>query len=229
MTVREIDPERIVKIGTRNGSSYLFCGRFADADLPRINKYCEGQTTLAIMRLLDRIRLCCDSKKEKILHEKLQYMELYREKYIPFAERKVVEEYQSILEDGVSIMIIPGTEVGDWEMVDEDIGVLLVDNGGMIRLSGAICRGMMDVLISRYTDCIRKPRNEGIWEAAKRAELYIVESNFAFLKDPRYLVMCARREAAEKIARNTSGITRMGIIKTLGVRLDNNEQDEKRL
>ncbi len=229
MTVREIDPDRIVKIGTMNGSSYLFCGRFADADLPGINKYCEAQTTLAIMRLFERIRLCTDERKQKVLYKKLLSMDEYRMNYVPIYNREVIAEFKSILERGVDILLIPGTEVGWQEMVRPDMGISYMDNQGMIQLAGAICRGMMDVLVARYADCFNKPGNEGIWEAAKRAELYITESNFAMLKDPKYLVMCARREAAEKIEKRTSGITKAGIVKTLGVRLDNGEQEKKRL
>lgn len=229
MKLKELNQDAIVKIGTQSGSSFLYTGRFRDADLPGINKYCEDMTTIAIMRMLDKIRLCRDLQTEKTLYRKLADLETYRKNYVPVYDREIIDRYPSILEDGVEIIIIPGTEIGDFAMVDETLDIPMVDENGLIRLAGAICRGMMDTLVSRYQDCFMKPNNEGIWEAAKRAELYITESNFALLKDPSYLVHEARREASAKIAKRKHNMSQYDVIREIERRLDTVEQDAKSL
>lgn len=225
MKIMDIHPDSVVKIGAVKGSGFLYIGRFGDADLSGIDRECREKVKQSISKARYKMRLSSEKERRQMLKERVDTLKEYVDKYIPFGDREIVERYPSLVDDGVDIVLTSGIEVearGFPTQIGESLQVM--DETGSIRLAGAIIRGMMDFLVRKYVEIYTKGRSQETIGAAKRAEDRITESRLMLIRDPRYLINVARNEAAEEVVKRVTGISRKGVIWSLGWYLDEDEK-----
>lgn len=129
MTLRErLKTGDLVKIGFKggkedednaDGSKFIFCGTI---DKKAIN-FIEKSSKLEKARLNSERERCARLAKKAInnpawARKACRFDELYRN-WIDYMDREIVEEYESLLNDDVKIILCNGTERGRYWLISE--------------------------------------------------------------------------------------------------------------
>ena len=126
MTLRErLKTGDLVKIGFRNddakadGSKFIFCGTINDEAL----KYIDLLSDREHERIrLERIKAAQAADKAKTVaawERKAQKYADMLENWVTYLDREIVDEYKSVLNDDVSIILCNGTERGAFWLISE--------------------------------------------------------------------------------------------------------------
>lgn len=197
-TYKRQHPDQLVKIGTEDGAGYIYTGVMGDCDLTPLNTQLEKGVWKAFA---DRCALFKRYRDANFPHTTSSIKCLLKlhdavKDFTPLWSRDIVSVDPSISEEGVTIVIIKGSESGRHWMVDETPRMLTrVSDRGIIALAGAIYRDMYQNLTAEYL-LVLKGETKGA--QAKRIEQDILEDTHGGLKDPSYLIRFARKMAVEQ-------------------------------
>lgn len=199
MKVKEIQENKVVKIGMVNGSGFIFCGRFADADLEALDR--ENIETLIdhlwSLRTYFLVRMPSEWTRAKFATVDRCAAEL--KGYVRIAEREIRERYPSAVEKGVEIILIDGNQPGKRALVDETpkpIGHMHTQ--GVINLVGAIYNDVFESLISEYKTLAKAKKQDDIDRACSYVRAYekdITDNVYGAYTDPTAIIRKARAVA----------------------------------
>lgn len=210
MTIKDISPDTVIKLGYTEGSGYLYCGSIQDAGIEAIDEICKTAAERAVEDTRRRIKKVLQDKREKgekeeitaELAAKLERAEKYLREYVPIAEREIYDSYPSLLEDA-TIILYEGMELGhsNKHMVnEEDRPIVIGDDAAAYRLLGAIFKGIYDDLRKDYVAMFggSETRKKTAIERQKMKR----QAERKEEQTPPYLIRIAREKAIEWLCRD---------------------------
>lgn len=172
MKIGDIDPDRIVKIGSIHGQGFFYVGRLLEMNNLQIDRELKEESRRDFenaFRLLKSKE--ADNVDQKLITKFTKAWEGYS-KFKPIMEREIYDTWESIAEPGVLTIIVEGGGKGSHWMVDESRPIELRSDKGALDLLGAVYKSLCDDLEGHYKD-IYKYRNSEMQTRAAKMALYL--------------------------------------------------------
>lgn len=198
MTIKDLEPERKVKIGTDKGRGFFFIGKPKDADWDAIDDNLKNALWRTYVFAAGKVK---DSPIEDVTTGAIKRM-LKAEKgyteYMPVADREIIRMERSIAEPDITIVIITGSGDGAYWLEDESRPVKHIEFESALNLVGAVYRELVGELEHYYTLMIKNNDHRNLIKAsAQECEKAIRDNVYGAFNDPEGIIHQCRRNAAK--------------------------------
>lgn len=202
MTIREINADALVKIGSKDGKGYFYSGYLKDADFKAIDK---GLYDLAKRDFSNALRLMkekdIDDIDQKAVTKFTKAFQAYKN-FVPITEREIADKFESMVEPGVVAVIVEGGGDGEKWMHEERQHFMPKNADGAAEAVGAVYRGICTELQANYMSLYRetKPFKIGRYKAViKRQEREINLNAYGAYSDPSGIIRGTLDQAVKAI------------------------------
>lgn len=208
MTIKDIDPNEIVKIGTQKGNGYFYVGRMGDLDLDAVNASLRQSLANGYRSAIERIKVRpLKEVTQKFLDGVVKAYKAYKG-YEPIENREVVDVFDSIAEDGVKCIIISGDGNGAHWMIDESRKFDILNDSGVMEIYGAAFRLSCNDLQREYEriyKCIDPGMLKSIKKTIEALEDNIEKDLSKISKEPKGIIRMTRMNAVHAICFDEDG------------------------
>ena len=109
----------VVKIGFVNGSGFIFCGKMCERAREFIERKSQDEHKNLIQKQkIIRAQKCIYPNNTELFADFVEVCKRL-ESWIPFMDRKVIEEFHSVLNPNNRIIMLEGDEKGKFWKIDE--------------------------------------------------------------------------------------------------------------